>query len=65
MLLTPAKNHSPYQILDNVVSSFRHSYSNNADRHQQQYLSESSFLTDPNYLQDQESRLDTIKETET
>jgi len=65
MLLTPAKNHSPYQILDNVVSSFRHSYSNNADRHQQQYLSESSFLTDPNYLQNQGSRLDTIIKTET
>src|SRR5690349_12725902 len=65
MLLTPAKNHSPYPILDNVVSSFRHSYSNNADRHQQQYLSESSFLTDPNYLQNEGSRLDTIIETET
>jgi hypothetical protein len=45
-------------------SSFRHSYSNTADRRPQQYLSESS-LTDPNYLQNQGSNLDTNIETET
>ena len=64
MLLTPAKNHSPYLILDNVVSSFRHSYSNNAGRPQQQYLSESSFLTDPNCLQNRGSDLISITEAE-
>jgi CheY-like chemotaxis protein len=65
VLLTHTKNYCFYPILDNEISSFRHSYNNNAGRPQQQYLSGSSFLTDPNYLQDQESRLDTIKETET
>jgi CheY-like chemotaxis protein len=65
MLFTQTKNYCFYPILDNGISSFRHSYNNNAGRPQQQYLSGSSFLTDPNYLQDQESRLDTIKETET
>jgi len=65
MLFTQTKNYCFYPILDNGISSFRHSYNNNAGRPQQQYLSGSSFLTDPNYLQDQKSRLDTIKETET
>ena len=65
MLFTHTKNYCFYPILDNGISSFLHSYNNNAGRPQQQYLSGSSFLTDPNYLQDQESRLDTIKETET
>jgi CheY-like chemotaxis protein len=65
MLFTQTKNYCFYPILDNGISSFRHSYNNNAGRPQQQYLSGSSFLTDPNYRQDQESRLDTIKETET
>ena len=65
MLFTHTKNHCFYPILNNGISSFCHSYNNNAGRPQQQYLSGSSFLTDPNYLQDQESRLDTIKETET
>jgi len=45
-------------------SSFRHSYSNTADRRPQQYLSESS-LTDPNCLRNQGSCLDTNIETET
>ena len=37
---------------------------NNSDRHHQHYLSESSSpsLTDPNYLQNQGSNLDTTKE---
>jgi CheY-like chemotaxis protein len=65
VLFTHTKNYCFYPILDNGISSFLHSYNNNAGRPQQQYLSGSSFLTDPNYLQDQESRLDTIKETET
>ena len=64
MLLIRTKNNSPYPILDNGISSFRHSYSNNDDRNQQHYLSESSpSLTDPNYLQ--ESNLDTSVEIET
>jgi len=65
MLFTQTKNYCFYPILNNGISSFCHSYNNNAGRPQQQYLSGSSFLTDPNYIQDQESRLDTIKETET
>ena len=65
MLFTHTKNYCFYPILNNGISSFCHSYNNNAGRPQQQYLSGSSFLTDPNYLQDQKSRLDTIKETET
>jgi len=65
MLFTHTKNYCFYPILNNGISSFCHSYNNNAGRPQQQYLSGSSFLTDPNYIQDQESRLDTIKETET
>ena len=66
MLLIRSKNNSPYPILDNGISSFRHSYSNNCDRNQQHYLKSSSpSLTDPNYLQNQGSNLDTIIEPET
>ncbi len=64
-MLTQTKSHYSYPILDNGISSFRHSYSNNGDRHHQQYLSGSSSLTDPNYLQNQGSRLDAIIDTET
>ncbi len=67
MLLTLAKNPSSYPKLENRISLFRYFYSNNADRHQQYYLSESSSrpLTDPNYLQNQRSNLHTITKTET
>jgi len=69
MLLTLAKNHSSYSILENGISLFRYSYSNNSDSlHDQHYLSESSSLpsnTDPNYQQNQGSKLDTVLETET
>jgi CheY-like chemotaxis protein len=67
ILLTQTKNHYSCPILDNGISSFRHSYSNNTDRHHQYYLSESSSPspTDSNYIQNQGSRLDTIIETET
>ena len=67
ILLTRAKNHYSYPILDNGISSFYHSYSNNGDRlRDQHYLPESSSpsLTDPNYLHNQGSNLDTIIETE-
>ena len=64
MLLTQAKNHYSYPILDNRISSFYHSYKNNNDRHHQRYLSETSSFTDPSYLQNQGSNLDTIIETE-
>jgi len=69
MLLTLAKNHSSYSIMENGISLFRYSYSNNTDSlHDQHYLSESSSLpsnTDPNYQQNQGSKLDTVLETET
>ena len=65
MLLTLAKNHSSYPILDNRISSFYHLYNNNNDRHHQRYLSETSSFTDPSYLQNQGSNLDTHLETET
>jgi len=69
MLLTLAKNHSSYSIMENGISLFRYSYSNNSDSlHDQHYLSESSSLpsnTDPNYQQNQGSKLDTVLETET
>ena len=69
MLLTLAKNHSSYSILENGISLFRYSYSNNSDSlHDQHYLSESSSLpsnTDPNYQQNQGSKLDTVLEMET
>ena len=65
MLLTLAKNHYRYSILDIGISSFCYSSNNNSDRPQHQpYLSESS-SPDPNYLQNQESNLDTILKTET
>ena len=62
------KNHYSYSILDNRISSFRYSDSNNSDRiHDQHYIFESSShsLTDPNQLQNKGSHLDTIIETET
>ena len=69
MLLTLAKNHSSYSIMENGISLFRYSYSNNSDSlHDQHYLSESSSLpsnTDPNYQQNQGSKLDTVLEMET
>jgi len=68
MLITGAINHYSYPILDNGISSFYNSYSNNGDRlhdHHQQHLTQSSYsLTDPNYLQSQGSNLHTIIETE-
>ena len=67
-MLTQTKNHYSYPILDYGISSFCYSNSNNSDCPQhQQYLSESSSqsFTDPNYLQNQGSNLDTIIETET
>ena len=62
ILLTRAKNHYSCSILDKGISSFCYSYSINDDRlHDQHYLSESSpSLTDPNYLQNQGSNLDTL-----
>src|SRR5215831_16093840 len=65
MLLTGAKNHYSYPILDNGISSFHQSYNDDNNYHQP-YLSKSSYsLTDPNYLQNQGLNLDTILETET
>ena len=66
MLLTLAKNHYSHPILDNGISSFCHLYNDNSDRNHQHYLSESSSpsLTDPNYLQNQVSNLDTTIEME-
>jgi CheY-like chemotaxis protein len=68
MLITGAINHYSYPILDNGISSFYNSYSNNGDRlhdHHQQHLTQSSYsLTDPNYLQSQGSNLHTIIENE-
>ena len=63
ILLTQTKNHYSCPILDNGISSFRHSYSNNTDRHHQYYLSESSSPspTDSNYIQNQGSNLQTIR----
>jgi len=67
MLFTQTKNYCFYPILDNGISSFRHSYNNNGSGRQlQHYLSESSSsLINPNYIQNQGSKLDTIIETET
>ena len=70
MLLTQTKNHYSYPILDNGISSFYHLYNDNSDRHhyQQHYLSESSSspsLTDPNYLHNHGTNLDTTIEIET
>jgi CheY-like chemotaxis protein len=66
-VLLQTKNHYSYPILDNGISLFRHFYSNNDDRlHGQHYQSSSSpSLTDPNYQQNQGSKLDTLLETET
>ena len=61
------KTYYSYPFLDNGISSFYHSYSNNGDglHDQQQHLTGSSYsLTDPNYLQSQGSNLHTIIETE-
>src|SRR5215831_9794837 len=60
------KTHYSYTFLENEISSFYHSYSNNGDRlRDQQHLTESSYsLTDHNHLQNQGSNLHTIVETE-
>ncbi len=60
------KTYYSYPFLDNEISSFYHSYSNNGDRlHDRQHLAPSSYSpTDPNYLQSQGSNLHTIIETE-
>jgi CheY-like chemotaxis protein len=63
-LLTQTKNQYSYPK-DNGISSFYNSYNNRDLHHDQRYLSESSTsLTDPNYIQNQGSNLDTIIETE-
>ena len=63
-----SKIHYSHRILDNGISSFRYSDSNNSDRiHDRHYLYKSSShsLTDPNHqLQNNGSHLDTIIETE-
>ena len=67
MLLTLANYHSSCPILENGISLFRYSYSNNDYRlHDQHYLSKSSSPshTDPKYQQNQGLNLDTILETE-
>jgi CheY-like chemotaxis protein len=65
VLLTLAKNCCSYPILENRLSLFRYFYSNSEDNClHQQYLSGSSSLTDPYYLQNQGSNLHTITETE-
>jgi CheY-like chemotaxis protein len=66
-LSVQTKNQYFYTILDNGISSFRHSYSNSVDRLNQHYLSEPSShsLTDSNYMQNQGSNLDTTIEIET
>ena len=67
MLLTRAKNHYSYPILDNGISSFRQSFNNNSNYYHQHYhfRYSSPSLTDPNYLQNQGSNLHTIIETQT
>jgi CheY-like chemotaxis protein len=66
-LLTLTKNHYYYPILENKISSFYHSYSNNGDDlYDQHYHSNSSpSLTDPNYLQNQESESESESESDT
>jgi hypothetical protein len=66
-LLTQIKNHSYYPILDNGINLFHHLYNDNGSGHQlHHYLSESSpSYTDPNQIQNQGARLDTIIEMET
>jgi CheY-like chemotaxis protein len=67
MLLVRSTNRCSYPILDKSISSFCHSYSNNSDRHQHQhYISEShDSFTDPSYIQNHQSNLDTIIKTKT
>ncbi len=65
ILLLTTKNHNSCPIVDNGISSFRYSYINNGDSlHDQHYLSESSSPshTDPNYIQNQGTNLDTTIE---
>jgi CheY-like chemotaxis protein len=64
VLVTLAKNHCSYPILDNGISPFRHSYGNNTDHHQQQSLSKSSSIANSNYLENQGSSLDMSVELE-
>ena len=66
MLLTLGKNHFSNPILENRISLFSYFYSNNEDdRLHEHYPSESSSLfTDSNYLQNWESDLVSITETE-
>ena len=60
MIVEQAKNHCSYSILDNGISSFCPSYDDDSDNHYPHYLSESSHsLTDPNFLQNKGSHLDT------
>src|SRR6185437_16896491 len=63
------KTYYSYPFLDNGISSFYHSYSNNGNslHDQQQHLNEppSYSFTDSNYPQSQGSNLYTIVETET
>jgi CheY-like chemotaxis protein len=63
------KTYYSYPFLDNGISLFYHSYSNNGNslHDQQQHLTEppSYSFTDSNYPQSQESNLDTIIKTET
>jgi CheY-like chemotaxis protein len=65
-LPTQTKNQYSYLISDNKINSFYHSYSNNGDGLYDRYYNSSSSpsLTDPNYLQNQGSKLDTVIETE-
>src|SRR5215467_1784488 len=64
MLLTRANTHNSYPILDNGLSSFHCSYSDNHDHlHNQHYLESSSVIAS-SYLQKQGSNSHTIVETE-
>ena len=68
ILLTQTKTHYTFPNLDNGISLFCYSYSGDGDHlRQQHYLSESNStsLTDTNYVQNQGSNLVTISETET
>ncbi len=66
LLITKTKNQYSCLILDNEISSFYHSYSNNGDGlyDQLHHSNSSPSFTDPNYLQNQGSKSDTIIETE-
>jgi CheY-like chemotaxis protein len=62
------KSYYSYPFLDNGISSYYHSYSNNDNRlhDQQQHLTDySGSLADSNHLQNQGSNSQTIIETET